>query len=211
MTNKFQTFFEKPYHEICHLIKRYVKDKYSVIDLGCNNGNLIDEIEAHKTGCVVYGVDTDAKAIKAIKNKKYQKIIVKVFKQDANKFLKTSNLTKVNVILINATLHEINNSEDQAEYLDWFFQTISKILKKNGLIIVGDYYYSNQVSNKEAESYIKYQRKMIHHADARNKFIFPILLRSKALKHGYSLVYSKEFRAVKEIDRRYYTFVFKKS
>lgn len=210
MTNEFQTFFDKPYHEIIRTINHYISDNTSIIDLGCNNGNLEDEIERNKSGCTIYGVDSNKEALETIKNKNYKKIMVQTFVQDANEFFLTTTLSGIDTILINATIHEINDPKNQREYLARFFQTAWKILHKGGKIIVWDYYYHDNVSEEEFQRYLEYQRKSINHADSREKFILPDIIKSEAIENWYTLVYENELRAVKEIDRRYYCFVFEK-
>lgn len=208
MTNKYQMFFEKPYEEIKKVIIKYISNDSVIVDLGCNNGNLEDEINRTKTGCLVYGIDTDAKALAALRNKKYENLSVITFRKDANEFLKRTAFSNIDIILANATIHEMNNHKNQQQYLNEFFEKSKGILKNGGKIIIGDYYYHPAVHDEEVAKYIRYLKKKLGHGDARNKFILPDLLASKAVKHGFSVKYANEIRAVKEIDRRYYSFVF---
>ncbi|MFA5872231.1 MAG: methyltransferase domain-containing protein [Parcubacteria group bacterium] len=211
MPNKFQTLFEKPYGEIFKLIDKYVSDGDVVVDLGCGDGVLEEKIENLKIGCLVYGVDLDPEALSGLAKKKFNNINVKILNQNVNYFLETSGLSSdVDVVVMNAVIHETNASADQGEYLNRFFRETGKILKKGGKIIIGDYYYHPDAPNEEVEEYIERQKEEIGHADARNKFILPDLLISKARENGFSKNYSNEFRVVEEIDRRYYTFVFQK-
>lgn len=208
--NKFEVFLKEPYDEITKLIEEQVENGNIVIDLGCNNGNLVDKIEKSKLGCRVYGVDLDREALDIMRAKEYSRNEVAIIEQDANDFLAGSEALNADVILINTAIHEINDPGNQAQYLDGFFQSSRRILKDGGKVIIGDLYYDPSVSDAEVEAFMDYQKQAIGHADSRNKFIMPDLLQAKAEGHGFSIVYSKEIRAVKEVDRRYYTFVFVK-
>jgi SAM-dependent methyltransferase len=210
MSNKFQAHFEKPYEEITKLINKYINDGDVVVDLGCGDGNLEDEIEKRKSGCLVYGIDLDPEVLSEASKKKYGNIKVKLLNQNVNYFLETNGLSDIDVVLMNVVIHETNATADQSRYLDRFFDESGKLLKSGGKIILGDYYYHPDVPKEEAEEYIERQKEEIGHADARNKFILPDLLVSKAQENGFSIIYSNEFRVAKEIDRRYYTFVFEK-
>jgi SAM-dependent methyltransferase len=209
MTNRFQTFFEAPYDEIKTVIARNIRSGDRILDLGCNNGNLEEWINEIICGCTVYAVDIDSAAVDVLKGKRYGRTEVVPYVQDANAFLKSTSLCGLDTILINTTLHEINNFGNQAGYLDGFFSRAKELLGKGGRIIVGDYFYPQNVSDEEVRQYMEYQQKAINHADARGKFVAPELLRQRAEANGFETAYSDEIRAVEEIDRRYYTFVFR--
>jgi SAM-dependent methyltransferase len=208
--NKFEVFLREPYEEIARLIEEQVENGNIVIDLGCNNGNLVDKIEKSKSGCKVYGVDLDREALDLMRAKEYSRNEVAIIEQDANDFLVGSAALNADVILINTAIHEINDPDNQAQYLDGFFRSSRRTLKDGGRVIIGDLYYDPSVSDAEVEAFMEYQKQAIGHADPRNKFIMPDLLQAKAEEHGFSVAYSNEIRAVKEVNRRYYTFVFVK-
>lgn len=208
--NKYETFLKEAYEEIKSLINEHINDGSVVVDLGCNNGNLEDEIESTKFRCTIYGIEIDQVALKDFRNKKYINNNVEIVEQNANEFLSETEISNADAVLIHAVIHELNDPVDQLAYLDGFFQNARRILKDGGKIILGDLYYDPSVSDEEVEDFMKYQLKMIGHADARNKFILSELLKTKAEEHGFSVEYSNEFRAVKEINRRYYSFVFQK-
>jgi SAM-dependent methyltransferase len=210
MTNKFQTFFEKPYEEIKAVLARAIKDKYKILDLGCNNGNLEQEIDGIARNCWVYCVDNDSKALEQLKSRKYHDLGVGAINQDANTFLVDTKLQGLDAILINATLHEINDVKNQSQYLDFLFGKASDMLGDNGQMIIGDYFYPADVTESEVEAYKEHQLNEIGHADAREKFVSPELIIQKALENGFSLEYSNSLRAVEQINRRYLSFIFKK-
>lgn len=210
MPNAFQALYQEAYEEISHLIETYVKDHDLIMDIGCSNGSLIDFIDAYKTGCVVYAIDTDTDALEELQNKPHPNTKVHIVPQDANDFLRNTTLSEVQVLLVNGALHELNSPDNQWIYLNGFFQAATRIMDKHGRIIIGDHYYHPSVSDKAVEEFRKHQQQQIGHADPRTKFIQPELVRNAAIHGGFSVTYSHEIRAVKEIDRRYYTLVLEK-
>jgi len=206
--SKFEVFFEEPYREIKAVLDQEIKPGAVILDIGVNQGNLEDHLEQkgelHQIDCV----DIDEESLSKLIGKEYKNLTINVTKSDANEFLDQYN-SKVDVILINATLHEINTPQDQPAYLEWLFEKVKKILKPGGKIIIGDYYYSDEVSDEEVADFIAYQQKTINHADARNKFIKPELIEQLAEESGYEIEPRREILAVKEIDRRYYVLVIK--
>lgn len=206
MTNKFQTFFEKPYEEISKALSLFVRDQYKILDIGCNNGNLEEKIDRISKGCFVHCVDIDKKVIEELKNRKYQNITVSATAQDANQFLEGTNLQALDIILINATLHEINDSSNQPEYLLWFFRKARQLLAPKRRVILGDYYYPKHVSDKDVKEYMEHQFKEINHADPRHKFVNPRLIRDTVDQLSLNIDHYNEIKAVEGIDRRYYVF-----
>ena len=134
MPNKLQTHFKKPYEEINNLLSRYISDGDAVVDLGCGDGNLEDEIEKRKSGCLVYAIDLDPEVLSKLTEKKYKKITVKILNQNVNYFLETNGLSDIDVVLMNAVIHETNASAEQSRYLDRFFDESGKLLKTGGKI-----------------------------------------------------------------------------
>lgn len=208
--SKFETFFERPYEEIKKVVDDNIKDNFAIVDIGCGVGNLEDYIDQTKNGCNIRCADNDPEVVEKINQKEYKNIEVTSTLADANDYLASLEDLSADTVLVNATLHEINTPEDQAKYLDEFFKQMMRILKVGGNIIIGDYYYADEVSDEEVAQFIEYQKATINHADARNKFIKPGLLKQKAIDHGFEVIQSNEIPAVAGIDRRYYTVVFEK-
>jgi ubiquinone/menaquinone biosynthesis C-methylase UbiE len=209
-TSKYENFFDEPYHEIKSVLKNFIKDGSEILDVGVFEGNLEEYIETFVKHCTINCVDIEPLALEKLKQKKFNNNKIIVTNKDANNFLENAAEGSADVILINAALHEINDPQNQSAYLDSFLLRARKILKEAGKLIVGDYYYSKELSDEEVESYIAYQKATINHGDDREKFIMPDLLKHKAQEHGFSVEYSNDLRAVKTLDRRYYSIVFKK-
>ncbi len=204
---RFQTFFEEPYKEVKKAIAENIKDGFRIIDLGCGEGGPEEEINLKFKKCIVYCIDQDKKSLETLKNKKFENVSVEIIEKDANEFLNETALQDIDVILINAVLHEINDPSSRKLYLKVFFKIFNRILKEGGKVILGDYFYPSEVSDKEVEEFIEYQKKEIGHADKRNKFVGPEILKKTAGKEGFKVSYFNDIRAVKEINRRYYCLV----
>ncbi len=208
--NKYQTLFEVPYQELKKALDKYILDGQTVMDLGCNNGNLEVEIDNIKNGCTIYAVDFDAKALKELELRKFKTSKVEVINSDINIFLKNDVRKDIDAVVLSATLHEINTPSDQENYLLDLFKNLCGRLNPRGVIIIGDFYYPDNISDEDVKSYMVQQLREIGHADARNKFIKPELIKSVADRTGFSIEYSNEFRAIKEIDRKYVVTVLRK-
>jgi SAM-dependent methyltransferase len=204
--SKFEVFFDAPYTEIKSALSDHIKTDDQILDIGANQGNLEDFLDTQGGHHQIQCVDTDDLALEQLKGKQYKNLEISAVTSDANQFLKTFD-GKVDVVLINATLHEINDPANQANYLRQLFNKAKEMLKPGGRIIIGDYYYPDDVSDEEVERFIAYQRQAINHADGREKFVKPELISDIATKEGYKVVFNKEIQAVKEIDRRYYVIV----
>jgi len=211
MSNKYQDFFEKPYKEIRNVLKEQITPNSRILDIGCNNGNLEKEIDTYGFNAFVYCLDNDSLELDKLRNEHFSNIDISVLESDANAFLSYRKLRNIDYIILSATLHEINTPDNQPEYLDDFFTKVNSMLSEDGKIIIADYYYHPSVSDSEVHKYMLHQIKAIHHADTRKKFVLPETLVLAAKKNGFKVDYENELRAVKEIDRRYYSFVFSKA
>jgi trans-aconitate methyltransferase len=208
--SKFEMFFDAPYNEIKTVLKERIKPEQRIVDIGANIGNLEDYLDTLNIPLDVTCVDSDNEVLDKLKTKQFKNIKVETDTVDANEFIEGYAAQDVDTALLNATLHEINNPTAQRKYLEHFFERLSAMLKQGGQVIVGDYYYPDEVTDEEVASFIEYQLKAINHADTRDKFVKPGLLASVAQEKGFLAEGQKEIRAVKEIDRRYYVAVFRK-
>lgn len=209
LSKDLAVIFGPAYELLGNSLKRVVKNSPQIIDIGCNDGKIEDLIDEIGAGNKVVAVDINDEALKPLKEKEYKSIKVETFCGDGNSFLENSS-EKADLLIINSTLHELNTPEDQAGYLDNFFKRLDNILKPNGKIILGDHYYDVNLSDEEVAAYIVEQFKKIKHADARNKFILPELLKQKIQEHGYDILDFNEVRVTPEINKRYYLFVINK-
>jgi len=210
LVNKFEVFFEAPYAELKKAILETVKPGSNILDLGAYEGRLEDYLEEKGGHYSVQCVDIDARALSALRAKNYQNVETSIIQSDANLFMDNcEGKNDIDTIFLSATLHEINDPQRQQEYLEHFLEKAKTILRPGGEIIIGDFYYPESVSDEEVEAFIEYQKKAINHADARNKFIKPDLIKKVAQSSGFSVSYETEMRAVKQIDRRYYVIILK--
>lgn len=209
--SKFEVFFDAPYAEIKAAMSRHIKSGFNILDIGANQGNLEDYLENSGGQYQIQCVDIDAQALDKLDQKQYQNIETSIVQSDANSFIENyEGIADQNAILLNATLHEINSPADQRQYLEQLFAKARAILKADGIIIIGDYYYPDDVTDVEVARFTEYQKKAINHADARNKFVKPELIEEVAADSGFNVEEAKEIRAVQEIDRRYYVIVLKR-
>jgi len=207
--SKYEVFFDRPYALVKEAMAKYIESGNHLVDIGVNQGNLEDFLET-KGKYTVDCVDVEEEAISKLKAKNYQNIEINPTVGDANEYIDNYE-SQANVILINATLHEINNPADQRAYLEHFLGKAKGMLGEDGRIIIGDYYYPDHVTDEEVAGFIEYQKKAINHADAREKFVRPELIKEMAVRFGFELEHFEEIRAVEEIDRRYYVIVLKKA
>lgn len=208
--SKFEIFYDAPYKELKKALSKYIGNNSKVIDIGAYQGNLEDFLDNTGKNYDIKCVDADVKALEFLKAKKYKNLKITVVQSDANEFIEREAPNGNNdAIMLSATLHEINNIYDQNGYLNNFMSKTKGLLNKNGIIIIGDFYYPENVPKEEFEAFREYQKKAIDHADNRNKFINPELIKTVSKEMGFVVEYFKEIRAVKEIDRRYYVIVLK--
>lgn len=204
--NKYQTYFKKPYEELEKTLSE-VECASSILDLGSNSGTIASILDKYDLHCYVHCVDIDKIALKQIDKNSYKTTGVKIHHADANEFLSESYLNDLDYIILNATLHEINNPEDQRSYLSYFFEECKSKLNDNGKIIIGDYYYADDVSDEAVKEYMQQQMREINHADSREKFVKPSLIREVAEELGFCIEKEIEIPAVEGIDRRYYNII----
>jgi SAM-dependent methyltransferase len=205
--NKFLTFFSRPYEEMESVISKYLSDGQQIMDIGSNDGAIAGMVDKYHTGCIVHCVDIDTNALEKLGKRKFQNTAIRGYNQDANQFLAEDNLSRLDAVVINAALHEINTPYNQQSYLYSFFDQCRKKLRPEGRLIIGDYYYPDHVSDEEVQAYMAHQLAEIGHADPRNKFINPCMLAQIAENSELYPVFFSENPAVKGIDRRYYIFV----
>jgi len=206
--NKYEVFLEVPYALLKKTILRWVKPGSRVLDLGAYEGRLEDYLEEKGGRYIVECVDVDIAALKTLKSKKYENVAARTTHADANQYIEEhQGSNDADTIFLSAVLHEINNPFGQRVYLKKFFERTKSILRPGGIIIIADLYYPDSITDEEVDKFREYQKRIINHADARNKFIKPELIKETAEENGFSVESFEEIRAVKEIDRRFFVFV----
>ena len=167
--------FNKPYEEIRKVIKDNIHKSSMIIDIGCNDGKIEDYIDELGFPNTVYCLDINGESLKKLNQRKFKNTIIRTIHQDANKFLQSAEPGQFDVVIINNTLHETNTPDNQAVYLDTFFERLKHTTKTNGTVILADHYYAKNLSDKEVTAYIREQYKRIKHASTRKEFILPEL------------------------------------
>jgi len=207
---RFETFFEEPYAELKRVLVTLAKDNQEILDLGSNTGNSEAIVDKLASGNHITCVDINAQALQKLKGRKLTRTSVEIIQADANQYLAQAQENSADLIILNATLHEINPPNEQATYLEGLFGQIKRCLRVNGVVLIGDYYYPDMVPDEEVAAYMEQQRREIGHADLREKFVKPDLLAQKASEYGFKTEYANEIQAVKGIDRKYYIYVLRK-
>ena len=199
--------FKKPYEILEQIMRAEIGNGDSVLDIGSNAGTIARIIDKYKQGCLVHCVDIDKEALNNLNENNFETTKVKSYCVHANEFLNVSSLNELDVIVINSTLHEINNPLNQREYMSDFFGLCKQMLKPVGKIIIGDYYYPAYVSDEDVAKYRDKQIREINHADSREKFVEPSLIWESALESQLHVVKQVEIPATRDIDRRYYNLI----
>ena len=204
----FECFSPAIYVELKAALNQYANPGSKILDIGSNEGNI--EAYLYSLGQFdIDAVDIDTAAIEVLAAKSFRNITVNAVASDANDYLKSYSGT-VDMVLSSASIHEINNPENQKAYLEWFFSRLHQILNPGGIAVIGDLYFPDHVPEDEVEHFRIYQLLVMHHASNRREFVKPELIDDVASRHGFQLQIKKEIRAVKEIDRRYYVIVLEK-
>lgn len=222
---EFDKFFEGPYEKLDKIVETHVLDGQRIIDIGAGSGTVEKSIESRNKGCKIVCVDLSERALQELRSSRFEKNQVMPVVEDANDFLNANRAKDVDTVIINATLHEINDFEHQDQYLEDLFIKIRKIVKLGSKVIIGDYFYPENfdpdateedkgVTDAEVQEFIEFQKRTINHADKREKFVNPALLKRKATEQGFRLISETNIRAeglgspVGHINRRYYLLVF---
>ena len=206
--SKYEAFLEAPYKKFKEILPKMLQPGQKIIDIGSSLGNIESYIDNLGIDCDITCIDIDQEALNKLKSKEFHHVKTLVVNSEANAFIDNlPNEEKADLVILNATLHEINTPEDQRNYLTIMLAKLRDHLTENGRVIIGDYYYPDELSDEEVNEYIDFQARTINHADARNKFVKPDLLKEVASEVGFDiedLGEDTEIRAVKQIDRRYY-------
>lgn len=182
-----------------------------ILDLGPYEGNLEDFMDKWGFDLSVIAIDIDENALAILNEKTFNSIEVCPIKMDGNYYLENYTPDPLfDLVLSSASIHELNDPNDQPRYLDWFFTQLNRILKPGGKAIIADLYFPSWITDEEVDSFRQFQWETIHHASERKEFVFPELIDEMAMRNGFRLVSKEEIRAVEEIDRRYYVLVFQK-
>lgn len=204
-------FFSPAYELFENIIssKKYIRLYDRVLDIGASDGKIEGYIDKLGLKNEIVAVDLNEKALAELAKKKYISIEVETICEDGNEFL-GPNKEKFDLVIVNNTLHELNDPSNQAGYLDDFLENINGILSDGGRVILGDHYYSPGLTDDRVAEYVERQLQLIGHADPRGKFILPDLLKNKIIENGYEILEEDEVRVTDEIDKRYYVFVFER-
>ncbi len=207
---KFTIWSPAIYAEMHAVIAEVIKPNTAILDLGPYEGNLEDYMDGLGIHLSIEAVDVDPKPLNALALKEYTNIAVNTVCEDGNQYLKNCE-KKYDMVLSNASIHEMNDPSDQERYLDWFFSKQYEILNEGGQVVIGDLYFPSWIPDEDVDAFRDFQWKTIRHASERREFVFPELIDAAASKNGFRLISKNEIRAVEEIDRRFYVFVFTKA
>lgn len=135
--------------EIKDFLIKKVPQNGTVLDLLCGPGYLIEEVQKSRPDIKFIGVDLEGEFIDYAKNR-----CPKINFQKADAFTWISE-EKFDVVLCTAGLHHLYYDKQKK-----FIEKISKLIKDDGLAIVGDPYiddYSNELERKLAAARLGYE------------------------------------------------------
>lgn len=222
----FNEFFKPAYAKLEGAIAEVIHDDQDVLDIGAGSAIAEGFIAKRASRCNVVCVENDPKMVEFLKLKfspppkrlRHDHIVKSemkgtVVEMDANKYLTQNEQANTeDLVILNATLHEMCDPDKKDEYLDFLFNSLKTKLRPGGRLIIGDYYYydkgENAVSDEEFEQFMKIQIALAGHADQRDKFLSPEQVEQKAQEHEFKTQRFKMIRAAREVDRKYYLFVF---
>lgn len=199
---RFDSFYAAPYALLEKAIKKHIKNKWIILDMGCGDGVIEELISKHHQGCVIHCVDFSAEEL--AKLKEYPETEIVKHHSDIHEFLKTNQI-KFNAIVVNTVLHEINTPSDQSNYMRTFYDLCHQNMLEGGKLIIGDHYFPPEVPDDLVKEFRKFQLASIGHADLREKFVNPEIILTQV--RGFRFMHQKEIVSGKGIDRRYYVFV----
>ena len=136
------------------VLKKFKKKKVNILEVGSSNGNFLDIIGKRFKNCILYGIDPSKKAIKELNKKN---ILGKVATADNLPFKKNS----MDIIYYGFCLYLC----DEIDYKKIFLNA-KRVLKKNGYLIIYDFYSENFIKKK----YKHHSGIFSHKMDFRNIF-----------------------------------------
>ena len=107
------------------LKKQTTKKKYSILDVGCSNGELIYQLEKHFKNFKITGYDIRQDLLNKAKKNLSKSVILK--KINVNAKIKT--IDKFDIIVVSGVISIFDN-------LDIFYKNMKKLIKPNGKIYI---------------------------------------------------------------------------
>ena len=147
--------YKREFNLIKNLIRKYLKEPKSLLDLGCGTGKYSYLLT--KLNLKVVGLDRSRFMIKIAKKKFYKNKKISFINSDLRNF-KTKKKFDIISALFHILSYQIKNRD-----IDKFFYNSNKILKKNGILIF-DFWYKKGVLNlQQPNKFIKiiYKNKLI--------------------------------------------------
>jgi SAM-dependent methyltransferase len=204
--SKYEIFYNRLYQNFHTVLRETIKKASEVLDIGCNDGPIEEALK--DLNISFHCLDLDANALQRLAARNLPGITI--YDTDANAFMKKNNMN-LDAITLSATLHEINDNNNQEEYMRRFFNNAKHLLKPEGKIIIGDFYYPKTLKAEDIKGFMEYQYAEIKHADPAHYFVSPAIIRKTAEESGFKIALYKNMRAVKEINRRYYIMVLERT
>lgn len=192
-------------------IGEFVPNNSDVIDLGCGNGVVETIVDSRTRGCHISCVDTDAEVLVLMEKQKerWHRVQIQTIQSDAMNYLRSREGLS-DIIISTTALHEMISPENQeTNFNDFLFSVRSKI-NEMGIAILGDYYFPSDVDDADFVDFMERQKILYGHADNRQCFLNPELVKRKASEAGLDLLDSSDIQTIPELNRRYFLFIFGK-
>ena len=183
------------------IIDRVVTDHSRLLDLGCGDCPLLKYI---------ISIYPSVKAV-CVDKEECEKIEgdITYVQMDVNDYLKIAPDDSFDFVLVNAALHEfwIGNRE---EYLFGFLTTLSSLLRKNGVAIIGEYYYDDRTDETTLEAFRKELLATVGHADRIERFLPMNAIEEYLLETGFLVEDKVTLESSESSVRRFYVIVGRK-
>ncbi len=193
-------------------VLKLIKQPLKVLDVGCGTGYTVNVMIATKTKGTYLGIDTSEQSLAILENKKKNShnMSLKTICCSAQALLNKTNGdhilkklgTKPNLIVCNASFHQINKTFPHIELL---IKAFHKLLRKDGIIILGDYFYPEHLSKAQISKSRQWIRKQIGQNPTKaSGFLSPNTISKMLTSVGFSIKTANICRANDVIDLNYY-------
>lgn len=193
-------------------VLKFIKQPLKVFDVGCGTGYMANLMIAAKTKGTYVGMDTSEQSLAILKNKTKvshnlnlktmccpaQALLKKIKRNDIHKKLGT----KPNLIVCNASFHQINKTFPHIELL---IKAFHDLLQQDGMILLGDYFYPEHLTKAQILISRQWIRKQIGQNPTKASGFLSLATISGMLESaGFEIKRTRTCKANDKIDLNYY-------
>ena len=217
----FNSSYSKAYALFSFVLSDYLKNPKSdlkVLDIGCGDGWTAEFISNFAKGRY-FGIDSSAESIKRMEQRVPGSSGLKVMgvtesaewivDPNSGRQIETFLDGKPDLIVCNAACHQIRKSYPNLRKI---FAAASSILKQDGTLLVGDYYFPEDMTEEEVEEDRTWIRTETGQTPTpRSGFIVRNEMELILESSGFLSDTAREIRANRDIRILYYLFVSRKT